>query len=167
MLLQYDFWSSHLSIILAVQYHNNYDLSGMYQDDRYLSLSPSAQEQTKYMSQVVRDADKLQNLLYMAFDIEGFLKFAAIAETIQHNDHTISPVVRDQFVHNEQIDSRNTKTLSDWVIYYLSWQFQLYTPSADYLLQQSSFFATAERFLQQLGVDAQKIAYISSLTQHS
>lgn len=58
-------------ICLAIKYHNKYNLDWLYSEDTYKSMNQEDKIETEFLSKIIRDADKLQNMIYTIFDIDG------------------------------------------------------------------------------------------------
>lgn len=57
-----------MPILLAVKIHNKFDHTVLFGEPTYQSMSPADQQTTLLLTQIVRDADKIQNMTYDCFD---------------------------------------------------------------------------------------------------
>ena len=91
-------------ICLAIKYHNKYDLSGLFENDIYINMSLEDKDETLFLSKVIRDVDKLQNMIYTIFDVDGLTRLDPkfinwdISDKIINEIKELKPSNRDNMV---------------------------------------------------------------------
>ncbi|MDD5213703.1 MAG: HD domain-containing protein [Candidatus Gracilibacteria bacterium] len=102
------------SIYLAIKYHNKYSTSGLFEEKDYISMSKENKEEAVFLTNILRDADKLQNMLYSVFNISHLQSLDVYGDSLKNED--ISPInIEDVKIH-KLIDRRNIKTIGDYIL---------------------------------------------------
>jgi len=107
-------------IILAVKYHNKYKINWLYKEENYLKMNDNDKKETEFLSKLVRDTDKLQNMIYEVFNIEWLINF---------NKKLVSGNISEEIISDLKneipVDRENIKTYADEIIWTLSWIFDI------------------------------------------
>lgn len=101
-------------VCLAIQYHNKYSLDDMYREKSYLSMSEIDKKETEFLAKFIRDADKLQNMIYTVFFIEGLTTLNP-----KLIDWDINPWIIEDFKKEIPVNRDNIKTYADDIIWVL------------------------------------------------
>lgn len=111
------------SICLAVKYHNKYSIEWLYDDEEFKKMSLEIQKETEFLSKLIRDADKLQNMIYTILNIWHFLKIDIYGHWLKRED--ISQVNIIDIKNKKQIDRKNIATFWDYLLSSLCWVFDI------------------------------------------
>lgn len=149
MLSQDGYWKDFPLILLWVKYHNKYDISNLYKDPLFVKLSLQDKKYAEIVVKLVRDADKLQNMKYIAFDFEGFLK----ADKEYPKYPFISEEILLTYKGWSMLERDSVTTLAERVLCYVCWKDDLYFEETKQQLIRSGFFETVYNFLSNLGVE--------------
>lgn len=113
-----------LDICLAIKYHNKFTVDLIYKDKEYLDMSKKEQEKTFFLLQVLRDADKLQNMMFSIFDYNKF--------DLNYFDKTVNIINWDLSDGNIEdievwklIKKSNIHTLSDYMMFQVCFLFDM------------------------------------------
>lgn len=111
------------SICLAIKYHNKYNLDWLFQENGFKKMWLESQTQTILLSKLIRDADKLQNMIYTIFNISHFLKIDIYSQWLKRED--ISQINIIDIQNKKQIDRKNIFTFWDYLLSSLCWVFDI------------------------------------------
>ncbi len=67
-----EIWIYDDMINLSVKYHNKYSIDEMFNDEEYLALSKEDREKAVFIAKIIRDADKVQNMIYSIYNPNDF-----------------------------------------------------------------------------------------------
>lgn len=147
------------SICLAVKYHNKYDIKWLYEEENYKKMTEKEKKETEFFTKIVRDADKLQNMIYTIFNFNIFLKLA----NKEKNFWDISDETLKNFLNKKSIDKRNIKTKADYIISMIWWIYDInFKESIDML----NYFWYKEKMINELekidSINKEKIKLIKN-----
>lgn len=111
------------SICLAVKYHNKYSIDWLYKEIEFKKMSVEEQKNVEFLSKLIRDADKLQNMIYTIFNIGHFLDIDVYWHWLKRED--ISEVNIIDIKNKKQIDRKNIFTFWDYLLSSLCWVFDM------------------------------------------
>ena len=138
-------WITDLSILFAVKYHNKININWLY-DEKEFQKSNNKKEIINIVN-LVRDADKLQNLEYMMFNSNDKLYLE------QEISDKISNDVFSEFIEWKScIKYDNVKTYVDKILYYASWCFDLNYKITKTFLLNDNFISFVENQLENVWV---------------
>lgn len=130
---EYEHWDESAKIVieewyddkiyLAIKYHNKYSIENLYKEEKFLSMSNKDQKEAIFLSKIVRDADKLQNMIYTIFNIYHFLKIDIYWQWLKRED--ISEINLNDIKNKKQIGRGNLFTFWDYLLSSLCWVFDL------------------------------------------
>lgn len=109
---------------LAVKYHDKYNIDWLYIDEEYLKLSVEDREETVFLAKLVRDADKIQNMIYSIFNPDDF--FWIWQSRLPNWD--ISQINIDTIKTFKPIIRENVTTYSDLLLSIFCRIFDIYFP---------------------------------------
>lgn len=104
----------HSFILLSIRYHNKKDLEDAKHDPLFLALTPEEQATAMLIMQLVRDADKISNLLRTA-------EKGIYVSLVYENNGKITPEAWDQMCRRVNVDRQNCYTVLDSIICLVSW----------------------------------------------
>lgn len=122
-------------ICLAIKYHNKFNLDDLYKEKTYIEMNKDDKNETLFLSKLVRDADKLQNMIFEIFNIEWL---TTLDSKIKSWD--ISKAVLDDLAKKVTINRDNIKTYADDIIWVLSWMYDIYFPESFDMLNYYWYF---------------------------
>lgn len=64
---EYDKW-----ICLAIKYHDKYSIDWLFKDQEYIELTIKEKEDCVFLAKIIRDADKVQNMIYSIYNPEDY-----------------------------------------------------------------------------------------------
>lgn len=111
------------SIVLAIKYHNKYSIDWIFEELDYVSMSNEEKEETLFLTKILRDADKLQNMIYSVFDLKHLQSLDVYWEHLEKSD--ISEINLKSLIENKLINRINIKTIWDYVLSSLCFVFDL------------------------------------------
>ncbi len=131
--LEYDHWDKSFDILksfwyddkilLPIKYHNKLKISKIYQERKYQKMSTNDQIETVFLIKLIRDADKIENMIYLIYDTEHILK--TMLEEKKLGYHGFTDKNLKDFQSYELINLNNIKTLWDYSLLLLSWIFDI------------------------------------------
>lgn len=101
-------------VCLAIKYHNKYSLDDIYHETSYLNMNETDKKETEFLAKFIRDADKLQNMIYTIFFIEWL---STLNPKLSSWD--ISPLVLEDLKKEIPVNRDNIKTYADDVVWVL------------------------------------------------
>lgn len=111
------------SIYLAIKYHNKYSVDWLFEEKDYISMNDEQKEECKFLTNILRDADKLQNMLYSVFNISHLQSLDVYWDSLKNED--ISPVNINAIKNHILIDRVNIKTIWDYILSSLCFTFDM------------------------------------------
>jgi len=134
---------NYIIIALAVKYHNKLKINNLFHEKEYLKMSDNDKKLCIFIAKLLRDADKLHNMLHLIYyDLDDELYFNFV--NIENN---ISLPVFEAFLNKNVVNINNVKTLSDYILIYLSWLFDINFKETYSILR---FYNYKEKVLQKL-----------------
>lgn len=120
-------WINDLAILFAVKYHNKINIDWLYNEEQF--IKSQNKEEILTIVKLVRDADKIQNLEYMLFDIDNKLYH----DNTDNND-ILTTKVLNCFMNKKLVDRNYINSNLDNLLYYISWISDLnFKTSLDFL----------------------------------
>lgn len=110
-------------ICLAIKYHNKFEIKWIFEEKSYLIMNPQEKEDTIFLLNILKDADKLQNMIYSIFDSDSFFILDKTARNLKHGD--ISKINLESVKNHNLIHRENVKSLWDYYLATLSFVFDL------------------------------------------
>jgi len=123
-------------IILAIKYHNKRDFNKLYDENDFINMNKEEQKETIFLTRILRDADKLQNLLYIIFAFDSLYK-------LDYNNYKwkgITTEILNEFLALKAVDNRKRKTKADYLLSMVARWFDLEFISTYNILIQNDFF---------------------------
>lgn len=122
-------------ICLTVKYHNKFNLNDLFKEETYIEMTNDDKNETLFLSKFIRDADKLQNMIYEIFNIKWLIKL----------NHKIKPwnisfSVLDDLNKKITINKNNIITHADYIVWILSWIYDINFEESIDMLNYYSFF---------------------------
>lgn len=102
-------------IYLSIIHHNRYKLDWLFEEKDYIKMSDEDKKETLFLTKILRDADKLQNMIYTIFDIEMLTKLNPDITT----HWNINSEVIGFLKQNIPVDRKCIKTIWDNVTWLL------------------------------------------------
>jgi len=129
---EFDHWEKSYEIMkkewflaelnLAVKYHDKISYTPLFKEKEYLKLNWNEKSETIFLTKILRDADKLQNMIYQLYDFETIF---GLNKSRWFIDWDLSPEVLNSLKKNELINFNNVKTKCDYMSVYLAWYFDI------------------------------------------
>lgn len=114
-------WYSN-DIILAIKYHDKYSIDWIFSEEKFIKMSELEKQNCIFLSNILRDADKLQNMLYSIFDIEHLSK-NDVYWWLKLND--ISEKNINMFIENKLIYKDDILSFWDYILSNLCFVFDI------------------------------------------
>lgn len=111
------------SICLAIKYHDKYSTDWVFEEADYISMTDREKEETVFLSKLLRDADKLQNMLYSIFNIAHLSKLDVYSEWLGNND--ISEININAVKNHILIDRNRIESYGDYILSSLCFTFDM------------------------------------------
>ena len=132
------------SIALGVKYHNKYSSKWLYDEESYLKMTEQEKKETEFLVDITKDADKLQNMLYMLLD-DKTLWYKIMYEW--NNWKKLSKEVLEDFKKYKLIDNNKVKSIPDKILNLFSWVFDFNFKESYEILD---FFSFEEKIFNEL-----------------
>lgn len=113
--------NNYIIVALAVKYHNKLNIDNIYNEEEYINLSDADKKLCIFITKLLRDADKLQNMAYLLYDLDKLYYFAHAKDS-----NEVSQLVLDDILNKRCVNTKNVKTVVDYILIYLSWYFDIY-----------------------------------------
>lgn len=147
------YWHDPL-LLLPIRYHDQIDIRGLFQDRDYLRANADTQDLLVNFAKLLRDADKLSNLLR---DAHGhFYCLPRYSDTPE-----ATPAVLQAFLQGEAIVNGTCVTKIDCVLRSLAWLNDLNFVSSSQILLQEHMPEGFMEILRQFGANETLITPIS------
>lgn len=147
----YDHWDKSYEIVkdndysedicLAIKYHNKFEISWLYKETDYVLMSNQEQQNTNFLLNILKDADKLQNMIYSIFDSDSYFIDDKTAWNIKKWD--ISKINLEDTKKHNLIYRSNVNTFWDYYLATFSFVFDLYFKESIELLKFFNYFEKA------------------------
>ncbi|MEF2175164.1 MAG: HD domain-containing protein [Candidatus Absconditabacteria bacterium] len=59
-------------ILLGIKYHNKININGLLEDELFNQMNDHEKQETLFLTKLIRDADKLQNMIYSIFNFNEY-----------------------------------------------------------------------------------------------
>lgn len=118
-LLQKDWYDEQ--ICLAVKYHNKYNINDLYNENTFKKMNNDEKNNTLFISKIIRDADKVQNMLYNIFNSDTLSKLDW--DKIDWWD--ISDKIFYEFKKEKLVDRWFVVSKADFIVSLLCWTFDI------------------------------------------
>lgn len=116
----------NIYVLLAVKYHNKYNISWLYKDKEFIVLSDEDKNKTLLFVKAIRDADKLQNIEEMIFTDWKWLEKINRELYWITDESYISEHIIDDLLSWKLVSYNNAHTQSDMYIVFASWLSEIY-----------------------------------------
>lgn len=128
-------------VCLAIKYHNKYSLSEIYNEKSYLEMTESDKKETEFLAKFIRDADKLQNMIYTVFFIEWLTTLNP-----KLTSWDISQLVLEDLKKEIPVDRTNIKTYADDVVWVLC---RVYDINFQESIEMLNYYGYFEKIISQ------------------
>lgn len=132
-----DLWYTDSNILLWIKYHNKFISNSYKEDELYKESSLEQIKEIDLNIKLIRDADKIQNIIYNIFD-NGKL-FSIFTNKINKPDFYIKQEVLQQFKEKTLISSKLVDTPAEKMLNVLSRVFDLNYESSKRILDFYEF----------------------------
>lgn len=147
-------WYS-IEICLAIKYHNKKDLSDFYLDKQYQNLPKEKQKKAEFLAKITRDADKLENMIYLSFDPKHILLLDKENQWDLKKEN-ISKEAFKNILEEKIIERENIVTKIDKILAMISWIFDINFFETKQILNQNNFIEKIFDFLEKNIIEADK-----------
>jgi len=159
-------YPDRLPLLLAVKIHNKFSYESLFQEPDYQELDPDDQKKALLLTQIIRDADKIQNLTHDVFDhFESLIKFDAHIH--QGDASFVSGIVSEGVIatlhRGDQVLHRDIHTAADAILAQYSWCFDINFGSSRRILASLDLHQSVCDALQRIGVGADIIGTVPAL----
>lgn len=113
------YWISDPRILLPVFFHNKLNLDWLYSNKLFLSAQEETKKEIEIICRLVRDSDKLANLL----DLKDWAETWNFEELANFED--FSPEIFEEFKNSKTISREKVQTKADSFLQLVSWIFDL------------------------------------------
>lgn len=134
-------------ICLAVKYHNKYDINWLYEEKTFVNLEEKDKNETIFLAKFIRDADKLQNMIYELFDLEWLTKLNTKLKKWDISDNIINDIKLNIPVNRVYVE-----TIADEVLRFIWWSFDINFRESIDMLNYYNFFEAIFNKLKWLNV---------------
>ena len=143
-------------IYLAIKHHNKYSLVDFYEEKLYLEMNQEEKTEAEFLAKFIRDADKLQNMIYEVFNIEWL---TTLNPSLKHGD------ISDEIVKDVEkwipVERKNIKTFADEIIWVLCRVYDInFQESFDMLRYYWYFEKIIQETAKLQGVNSEKMEKI-------
>lgn len=150
----------HPLLLLPIKYHNLIDLQGFTAEPSYLALSTEEQQLAIAFAKLLRDADKLSNLLRIIHDTMFLIpKYTDQPEA--------SPAVWEAFMQGQSIKNPLCNTKIDAVLRTLGWIYDLNFASTAQILLDNQMMNAFSKHLHEFGATEELIAQVTEVVNHN
>ncbi len=130
-------WYSE-DICLAIKYHNKKDYEKLFEEKTFLAFSEEEKEKAEFLVKITRDADKLENMIYMIFDTSHIL-FLDKENEWDVKKEFISSWVLEDILDKRVVERNNINTKIDKILAIVSWIFNINFYETKKILKQNKF----------------------------
>lgn len=130
-----------IDICLAIKYHNKFEISWLFKEIDYIKMNEQEKQDTIFLLNILKDADKLQNMIYSIFDSDSYFIIDKTAWNIKEGD--ISKINLEDTKKHNLIHRSNVNTFWDYYLATLSFVFDLNFPESIELLKFFNYFEKA------------------------
>ncbi len=135
-------------ICLAIKYHNKKDYLELFKEKEYKNFSLKEKKETEFLVKITRDADKLENMLYLIFNINHILLLGKKNERDIKKDF-ISKWALENILEKKIVERYNIKTKIDKILAMVSWIFDINFIETKKILKQNKFLKKIWKILEQ------------------
>lgn len=129
-------------IYLAIKYHNKYNLNWLYQESIYWAMNNEDKIETEFLSKIIRDADKLQNMIYTIFNIEWLTVLNSKLISWDINNQILIDISKRKVVNRD-----NIKTYADDIVWVL---FRVYDINFSESIGILNYYGYFEKIINEL-----------------
>jgi len=148
-------WYTDLSILFWVKYHNKLNIDWLYKEYDFKKCSETEQKEIIDIANLVRDADKIQNLEYILFD-----PYNELFILNKNEKWKFTQINLDDFLNWKVTKYIYKNTAIDRIINLASWIFDLNFSYSKKRLKQSNFEKFITKRLKELELDKKIIKQI-------
>lgn len=112
-----------LDICLAIKYHNKFEINWIFEEKEYQKMNDWEKKDTIFLLNLLKDADKLQNMIYSIFDISNFVNFDKTAWKLLDND--ILEINLKSTQEHKLLKHSNIVSKGDYILCSISFLFDL------------------------------------------
>ncbi len=156
-----------VTINLACKIHNKFSHTQLLDEPVYQALSAKDQEEAMLLTKIIRDADKLQNLTYDAFDnfdaLYRFDKQIHMWEDDTFWQTHISPAVLEDLITWNMTRHADIKTFPDTILSHYTRLFDINFASTMNQVRQLQFSEKVLQKLKDYGVSEKQLQHIPRL----
>lgn len=145
-----------IKLCLAVKYHDKISYEWIFNEDEYFNLNTQEQEYTIFLTKMLKDADKLQNILYTLYDIEKLLH----VDKDNIEDWDVSPIALQEFTEYKLINRYNLKTKADYILLVIAWYFDIYFQETRDILYFNNFILILLSRIQETNISSDSFSII-------
>lgn len=141
-----EIWEYDNLICLAIKYHDKYDITELFNEKEYLELIETDKKDAIFLANIIRDADKIQNMIYSIYNPED-LFFRLWGK------FSVWPVSKENLDKlNEQVNlwRKCVETRIDWVLNFLTWLFDINFPESYKLLKSFNYYEEMIKILESM-----------------
>ena len=135
-------------ICLAIKYHNKKDILKFYEEKEYKNFSIEEKKEAEFLVKITRDADKLENMLYMVFDTKHILLLDKENEWDQKKEFISKWLLKD-ILWKKIVERENIKTKTDKILAMVSWIFDINFYETKKNLKQNKFLKKIWKILEE------------------
>jgi len=142
-------WYSQ-DLCLAVKYHDKLNYNDLFLEDYFVSLDENNQNELLFLTKILRDADKLQNILYTLFDFD---KLIHLDKNNGIKDKDISELVLADLTNFRLVNRENlTNNMADQIALFLSWYFDIEFKETYQILKDNNFLIKTMNKLEKTNI---------------
>lgn len=146
------------NICLAIKYHDKYDINWLYEEESYKIMSEEDKKETVFLAKVIRDADKLQNMIYMVFDIESMSRLCT------KNIWDITENAINEFRNWVCVNRNNIKSNGDHLLSMMAWIFDINFEETKEILNFYNFFGVVLKNIENMNwITKEKIEEVEKI----
>ena len=112
-----------LDICLAIKYHNKFEINWIFEEKEYFEMNDKQKKDTIFLLNILKDADKLQNMIYCIFDFNNFVNFDKTAWKLLEND--ILEINLNSIQKHKLLKHSNVVSKGDYILCSISFLFDL------------------------------------------
>lgn len=137
------------AVLLAVKYHNKFNIEELYNEELYINADQFIRDEIIMITNVVRDADKLQNMEYCVFDKwNTFWTFFDWKDLLTVKEKLITDFNNWVLISKVDVETPLENLLNVW-----SWKFDINYEWTKKLLSKSGFEEFAKNIFKENNID--------------
>lgn len=148
--IEFDHWYKSYEIVkknnyprdiyLSIKYHSAYSIDWLYNEQDFISMSEKEKEDTIFLTQLLKDADKVQNILFSIFEYKDIDKnyFDKTLDIFSNWD--ISPINIPNIKNWKLLEIENIKTIWDYILLELCFTHEIFFKESYKILNFYNYF---------------------------